>query len=111
MGQILAPTAVGALALSFASKDVLSNVFGGIMVMCDRPFVVGDYVSITSRGRRYSSLYRLASHRDSITKWAYFTCAQWLACNNNCDKLLRESALVCAKGSGGLGIKILVLQS
>lgn len=46
MGQILAPTAVGALALSFASKDVLSNVFGGIMVMCDRPFVVGDYVSI-----------------------------------------------------------------
>jgi MscS family membrane protein len=46
IGQLLAPTAVGALALSFASKDVLSNVFGGLMVMCDRPFVVGDYVSI-----------------------------------------------------------------
>lgn len=48
IGQLLAPTAVGALALSFASKDVLSNVFGGLMVMCDRPFVVGDYVSIRS---------------------------------------------------------------
>ncbi len=46
--QILAPTAMGALALSFASKDILSNVFGGVMVMCDRPFVVGDYVKIGS---------------------------------------------------------------
>lgn len=46
MAQILAPTAVGALALSFASKDILSNVFGGVMVLCDRPFVVGDYVKI-----------------------------------------------------------------
>ncbi|MDC3180952.1 mechanosensitive ion channel family protein [Gammaproteobacteria bacterium] len=46
IGQLLAPTAVGALALSFASKDILSNVFGGLMVMCDRPFVVGNYVSI-----------------------------------------------------------------
>lgn len=48
MGQILAPTAVGALALSFASKDVLSNVFGGVMVMVDRPFVVGDYIKIAN---------------------------------------------------------------
>lgn len=48
MGQILAPTAVGALALSFASKDILSNVFGGVMVMCDRPFAVGDYVKIAN---------------------------------------------------------------
>jgi MscS family membrane protein len=48
MGQILAPTAIGALALSFASKDVLSNVFGGVMVMCDRPFAVGDYVKIAN---------------------------------------------------------------
>lgn len=46
MGQVLAPTAVGALALSFASKDLLSNVFGGLMVMMDRPFSVGDYVKI-----------------------------------------------------------------
>lgn len=48
MGQILAPTAVGALALSFASKDILSNVFGGLMVMCDKPFSVGDYVTIAN---------------------------------------------------------------
>lgn len=48
MGQFLAPTAVGALAISFASKDVLSNVFGGLMVMCDRPFSEGDYVTIAN---------------------------------------------------------------
>lgn len=46
MAQIAAPSAVGALALSFASKDVLSNMFGGLVVMCDRPFKVGDYVVI-----------------------------------------------------------------
>jgi|GEM_PF-5982755 MscS family membrane protein len=48
MAQFLAPTAVGALALSFASKDVLSNVFGGLVVLCDRPFSVGDYVTIAN---------------------------------------------------------------
>lgn len=46
MGQFLAPTAVGAFALSFASKDLLSNVFGGVMVMCDQPFAVGSFVKI-----------------------------------------------------------------
>lgn len=48
MGQLLAPTAIGALALSFASQDVLSNVFGGLVVLCDRPFSVGDFVQIGS---------------------------------------------------------------
>ena len=48
MGQILAPTAVGALALSFASKDILSNVFGGLMVMVDKPFIVGNYIKIAN---------------------------------------------------------------
>lgn len=48
VAQIAAPTAVGALALSFASKDVLSNMFGGLVIMCDKPYKVGDYVKIGS---------------------------------------------------------------
>ncbi|MCP8352602.1 mechanosensitive ion channel family protein [Candidatus Synchoanobacter obligatus] len=48
MGQILAPTAVLAFAIPFAGKDILANVFGGVMVLCDRPFTVGDYVTIAN---------------------------------------------------------------
>lgn len=48
MAQFAAPTAIAAFAFSFASKDVLSNVFGGLMVMCDRPFSEGDYVTIAN---------------------------------------------------------------
>lgn len=47
-GQFMAPAAISALALSFASQDVLSNVFGGLVVLCDRPFSVGDFVRIAS---------------------------------------------------------------
>lgn len=48
MAQLLAPTAIGGLAITFAAKDMLANVFGGLMVMCDRPFSEGDYVTISN---------------------------------------------------------------
>lgn len=35
---------MGALALSFAAKDVLANFFGGLMIYLDRPFKVGDWI-------------------------------------------------------------------
>ena len=41
--------AVGALAISFAAKDSISNIFGGCMILLDRPFRIGDYISSPDR--------------------------------------------------------------
>ena len=41
--------AVGALLVSFAARDAISNIFGGFMILFDRPFKVGDYISSPDR--------------------------------------------------------------
>ena len=41
--------AVGALAISFAARDSISNIFGGCMILLDRPFRIGDYISSPDR--------------------------------------------------------------
>lgn len=35
-----------ALALGFAMQDILKNVFGGLLIILDRPFQIGDRISI-----------------------------------------------------------------
>ncbi|OIO09254.1 MAG: hypothetical protein AUJ52_06700 [Elusimicrobia bacterium CG1_02_63_36] len=39
-------TTASGVAIGFASQDILKNVFGGIMIVFDRPFQVGDKVRI-----------------------------------------------------------------
>ena len=41
---LLASLGIGGMALAFASKDALSNVFGSLMIIFDRPFKIGDQV-------------------------------------------------------------------
>lgn len=41
--------AIGAsvgIAVGFASQDILKNIFGGIMIILDRPFQVGDKIEV-----------------------------------------------------------------
>ncbi len=40
--------ASSALALGFASQDILKNIFGGFMIILDRPFQIGDRIQIGS---------------------------------------------------------------
>lgn len=35
---------VGGIAIGFAAKDLLGNVFGGLMLYMDKPFMVGDWI-------------------------------------------------------------------
>ncbi len=44
-GLFAAATALG-VAIGFASQDVLKNVFGGLLIVFDRPFQVGDKISV-----------------------------------------------------------------
>ncbi|MFO7863661.1 MAG: mechanosensitive ion channel [Salinivirgaceae bacterium] len=46
MASLLAFGASIGVAVGFASQDLLKNIFGGITIIFDRPFKVGDKVSI-----------------------------------------------------------------
>lgn len=48
IATLLAFTASAGIALGFASQDILKNVFGGIMILLDRPFQVGDKIQVGS---------------------------------------------------------------
>jgi len=44
MNTLLAGLGIGGLAVALAAQDTLKNLFGSIMIMLDKPFVVGDWV-------------------------------------------------------------------
>ncbi len=48
ISTVLAVTASIGIAIGFAAQDIIKNVFGGIMILFDRPFQVGDKVEIGS---------------------------------------------------------------
>ena len=43
---IYALGASSALALGFAAQDILKNIFGGLLIIVDRPFQVGDRINV-----------------------------------------------------------------
>ena len=53
LGPWLASAGVLALAVGFAAKDTLANLFGGMFVIMDAPYKIGDYINLDSgeRGR------------------------------------------------------------
>ncbi len=46
---VLAFGGIGGIAVGFASKDLLSNFFGGLMIFLDRPFAIGDWIRSPDR--------------------------------------------------------------
>jgi MscS family membrane protein len=53
---LIAVTASAGIAIGFASQDILKNIFGGIMIVLDRPFQVGDKIEI---GKYYGEVVRI----------------------------------------------------
>ncbi len=46
VSAILAGLGIGGMALALASQDTVANVFGGLLVLTQRPFKVGDRVEV-----------------------------------------------------------------
>lgn len=46
VASILAGLGIGGVAIALAAKDTISNLFGSVTVLMDRPFQIGDYVSL-----------------------------------------------------------------
>ncbi|MBU0690272.1 mechanosensitive ion channel family protein [bacterium] len=44
--SLLAGVGIGGMAMAFAARDTLANLFGSLVVFIDRPFHVGDWVKI-----------------------------------------------------------------
>lgn len=44
--QLISAWAAVGLAVGFASQDILKNIFGGIIIVIDQPFQVGDKINI-----------------------------------------------------------------
>ena len=41
---IIASLSIGSLAVAFAAKDALANVFGSMIILLDKPFKIGDWI-------------------------------------------------------------------
>ncbi len=48
---VLAFGGVGGIAVGFAAKDLLANFFGTLMLLIDKPFVVGDWIRSPDRAK------------------------------------------------------------
>jgi small-conductance mechanosensitive channel len=46
MNTLLAGLGIGGLAVALAAQDTLKNLFGSVMIMIDKPFIVGDRVVV-----------------------------------------------------------------
>ncbi|NNE99330.1 MAG: mechanosensitive ion channel family protein [Pyrinomonadaceae bacterium] len=45
-GDLIAGLGIGSVALGFAFKDVLQNLFAGFLILLYRPFAIGDQIKI-----------------------------------------------------------------
>jgi len=41
---LIASLGIGGIAVAMAAKDTISNIFGSMMILLDRPFTVGDWI-------------------------------------------------------------------
>jgi MscS family membrane protein len=46
VGALLAGLGIGGVAVALAAKDTIANFFGSIMIFADRPFQIGDAVTV-----------------------------------------------------------------
>jgi small-conductance mechanosensitive channel len=51
VSALLASAGIVGLALSFGAQDALANIFGGMSILADRPYKVGDYINLDSGER------------------------------------------------------------
>jgi len=58
------------IAVGFASQDILKNVFGGIMIILDKPFQVGDKIDVDGNYGEVTEIglrsVRIVTEDDSI---------------------------------------------
>ncbi len=64
MASILAFTATIGVAIGFAAQDFVKNIFGGIIIITDKPFQIGDKIQI---GDHYGEVISIGLRSTRIT--------------------------------------------
>lgn len=64
MASILAFTASIGVAIGFAAQDLVKNIFGGIIIITDKPFQIGDKIQI---GDHYGEVINIGLRSTRIT--------------------------------------------
>ena len=59
----LASAGIAGIAIGFAAKDTLANLFGGLFVIADAPYKIGDYINLGTGERGEVSQIGLRSTR------------------------------------------------
>ncbi len=84
---LIAGLGLGGLAIALAAQDALANLFGSLMIMLDKPFAIGDWISTpnvegavedigfrSTKVRTYAqalvSIPNSALSKDFITNWS-----------------------------------------
>lgn len=62
--SLLAAAAALGIAIGFAAQDVLKNIFGGIIIILDQPFQVGDKIAV---GDTYGEVVSIGLRSTRIT--------------------------------------------
>jgi MscS family membrane protein len=62
VGALVAGLGIAGLAVSLAAQDTISNIFGFVVIIADRPFVVGEWI-VTPDGEGAVEEVRLRSTR------------------------------------------------
>lgn len=99
IGPLIAFGGIGAAAVGFASKDVISNFCGGLMLSITRPFIPGDLIQIADmklEGHVEEIGWYLTSVRDKEKKAVYlpnaiFSNALVINCSRMTHRRIRES--------------------
>lgn len=63
-GQLVTASAAVGVAVGFAAQDVLKNIFGGIIILLDKPFQVGDKINV---GGTYGEVVSIGLRSTRIT--------------------------------------------
>ena len=48
LNTILAGLGIGSVVITLAAQDTAKNLFGGVMILMDKPFVIGDWIQTTN---------------------------------------------------------------
>ena len=49
LNALLAFSGAGGILVGFAGKDLFTNIFGGLVIYLDKPFVVGDWIALPDK--------------------------------------------------------------
>ncbi len=90
MRAIIAGLGIGGLAFALAAKDSISNIFGSLMVLLDKPFEIGDFLKIDNNIEGKVEFVGLRSTRLRTIQGSQITIPNGLLTNTHIDNLGRR---------------------